>query len=142
MKRGGPLKRTGGLKRTQFERQRVQLPKVSAKRKTLNRERVAVVADLRAQAPTCQAAPLLLEALSRMATEDGRRPYRLGLAACRPTSHLVGHEPKKRSRRGSIVDPSNILMVCSPCNAWVEIHVDAATEAGLLVPSTFERDRS
>lgn len=144
MKRSGPLKRTAGLKRGSWPRgiPRVAIAPVSEKRKALNRERAKVIAQLRPRVRHCQANPMLRAALERMTTDAGRRPYLEGLQGCHLHGPLVGHEPQKRSRRGSIVDPANILLVCEPCNAWCERHVEAATEAGLLVPSTFERDRS
>ena len=151
MKRSGPperktpMKRTGGPKRSAMQRpvaalKRVAVNPVSAKQKQKNRERAAVIAGMRLSIRTCQANPLLGAALRRQTTDAGRRPYLLGLQACRLYGPLVGHEPQKRSRRGSIVDPANILLVCDQCNAWCEIWVDAATAAGLLVPSSFERD--
>ncbi len=140
MKRSGPLKRTGELKRTAMVRTRTPIAPVSAKRQRENRTRSGVVADLRRTVRNCQANPLLRAGLERMTTDAGRAPYLEGLKACRLYGPLVGHEPQKRSRRGSIVDPANILMVCSPCNDWCERWTDAASEVGLLIPSSFERD--
>lgn len=145
MKRGGPPKRTVGLKRTPMRRsaatsQRAAIPAVSAKRQKVNRERAVVVAELRAKTRNCQANAMLRAGLDRMTTDAGRKPYLEGLQNCRPYGPLVPHEPQKRSRRGSLVDPDNILMVCENCNAWCELRTEAATEVGLLVPSSFERD--
>lgn len=148
MKRSGSIKRTGSLKRTSMkrsapmERVRAVIPPVSTKRKKLNAERAKVIADLRSRTRYCQANPLLRAAYDRMTTDAGRLPYLRGLQACRLYGPLVGHEPKKRSRRGSIVDPAGILMTCEPCNSWVEEWPAAATEAGLLIPSSFEKDRA
>lgn len=145
MKRSGPLKRTGGLKRSPMrrvamKRDQVPIPAVSDKRRKLNRERSIVVAELRAKTRYCQANAMLRAGLDRMTTDAGRKPYLEGLQGCYLSGPFVGHEPQKRSRRGSLVDPENILMVCEPCNAWVERWTDAATEVGLLIPSSFERD--
>lgn len=128
------------MRRVAIKRDQVQLPAVSAKRRKLNKERAAVVAELRASTRHCQANAMLRSGLVRMSTDAGRKPYLEGLQGCRLYGPLVGHEPQKRSRRGSIVDPENILMVCEPCNAWCETHTSAATEVGLLVASSFERD--
>lgn len=152
MKRSGPpqrtvgLKRTGGPKRSAMSRVAAPLKRaatvapVSAKRKAENLERRQVVAMLRTQTRTCQANALLGAALRRMTSDAGRAPYLEGLKACYLYGPFVGHEPQKRSRRGSIVDPANIIICCSPCNDWVERWPAAATEAGLLIPSSFERD--
>lgn len=152
MKRSGPperktgLNRTDGLKRSAIKRKappsatRGVISPVSAKRKVVNRERAKVVAGLREITRNCQANRMLRAALERMTTDAGRRPYLEGLQGCRVYGPLVPHEPQKRARRGSLVDPANILLVCERCNAWCEIWTDAATEAGLLIPSSFERD--
>ncbi len=121
-------------------KQRTAIAPVSEKRKVVNRERTKVVAGLREKTRNCQANPMLRAGLEAATTDAGRRPYLEGLQGCRVYGPLVGHEPQKRSRRGSIVDPSNILMVCESCNAWCEIWNDAATAVGLLVPSSFEID--
>lgn len=151
MKRSGPLerktplKRTGGLKRSAMARaasplKRVAVNPVSARKRRLDAERRVVIADLRTKVKHCEARPLLRAALARMTTDAGRAPYLEALRSCAIGAPLVGHEPQKRSRRGSTVDPANIMLVSQSCNDWVERFPDAATEAGLLIPSSFERD--
>lgn len=42
------------------------------------------------------------------------------------------HEVLKRSRGGSILDPSNIKLLCRPHHEWTESHPNEAHAAGFL----------
>ena len=54
-----------------------------------------------------------------------------GLLGCRGLADDA-HEVLTRARGGSIVDPSNIKLLCRPCHDWVGAHPDEAERLGLL----------
>lgn len=60
---------------------------------------------------------------------------RLWCEACdrRLSQHV--HEIKTRARGGSILDPANVLALCSRCHRWVHDHPEAAYDRGLLAHS-------
>ena len=61
------------------------------------------------------------------------RPYcQIGAPGCTRLS-TVGHERRKRSSGGSIVNPVNVMAVCASCNSWVEDHPVEAHDAGAVV---------
>lgn len=51
----------------------------------------------------------------------------------RPADDL--HEPKFRSRLGSITDPENAIPVSRECHDWIHTHEQEAHELGLAVHS-------
>lgn len=46
---------------------------------------------------------------------------------------VSGHEILKRSRGGSIIDMSNVVLLCTYHNGWVEDHPYAANQLGLAL---------
>jgi hypothetical protein len=53
-----------------------------------------------------------------------------------------GHEILPRGRGGSIIDASNVLMVCRPCHDFIGNNRTAAYELGLLVRGYGEGGKS
>lgn len=93
MRRSGELRRQTQLSRSGFVRfptsqaPRTRIAPVSAKRARENRTRATVLAEMRANDPTC--------------------------AMCkRGGVPLDGHELLSRGRGGSITDPANIVLLC------------------------------
>lgn len=111
-----------------------RLRQVGTKRAKLNRERAAVVAEIRQTRKTCESRPLLRAAAHQASGRDQEK-YVAALRACRYFEPQEPHEPLKRSRGGSIVDPEGIQLLCSPCHRFTEAEVTLAQRAGLLVPS-------
>ena len=76
----------------------------STKMAALLRERRAMIADLFPDRPAC--------------------------ARCgRPADDV--HEPKFRSRSGSVTDPANAMPVCRGCHDWIHDHPTAARKLEL-----------
>lgn len=64
---------------------------------------------------------------------DGERPW-----CARPGCPNLAddlHEPKFRSRLGSITDEANTVPLCRECHDWVHAHPAKASEIGLAVNS-------
>jgi len=112
MKRSGPIKRTTGLKRTS------KLAPVSKKRRKENATRRKVIEQVLETRKACEAGLLIRRV-------DGHHK-----CAGQPSDI---HEPLTRARGGSIVDPSNMVVVCRPCHDWIHVNPAAATSVGLLV---------
>jgi hypothetical protein len=110
MRRGAPLKRGKRLRRGKPLRRGGPLPLVSRKRAAQVRERRAM---LRAKYP--------------------------GVTLCEvPLCNRVAddaHEPKFRSRLGSITDPENVRAICRQHHDWVHENPFEAHAAGLAVHS-------
>jgi 5-methylcytosine-specific restriction endonuclease McrA len=86
------------LKRGSSSLRRTPIAAVSKKRAKLNKERTEVLRPLREAQTWCS---------------------RCG----RTTPDLDGHEIRSRARGGSIVEPSNVVLLCRfPCHAWVTEH--------------------
>lgn len=107
---------------------------VSTKRARLNRERAEVVAEIRETRRSCEAHPLLVAAAHAAAGVDQEK-YVMALRECQPFNPQEPHEPRKRSRGGSIVDPAGIQLLCPPCHRFSEAEVRLSQRAGLLVSS-------
>jgi len=45
---------------------------------------------------------------------------------------INGHELKKRSQGGSIVDPENVVLLCNYHNDWIEDNPAVAKRVGLV----------
>jgi 5-methylcytosine-specific restriction endonuclease McrA len=88
------------------------LPRVSQRRRRIERERRQLVAEVLAARPRCQAQ----------------------LDGCTLRSVDV-HEVKTRGRGGSILDPANVLALCRSCHDWVTEHPAEAVELGLMAHS-------
>lgn len=95
----------------------------------VRRPMVAAIASSRS---TCDGYPLL-SAAADASGADLR--YAKQLRACRRREPCQPHEPLKRSRGGSIVDPDAVMWLCGPCHAFTEAEVILATAIGMLTPS-------
>lgn len=119
---------------------RSTVPQVSKRRKALNHELAKVVAEKRRTVRFCQAQPMIRAALAHPDnTEADTERYVLALQACRSSQPTDGHHLLKRTRgsAATLIDPSNIILTCSPCNTgFIESWPDLAARAGLLVPSS------
>jgi len=114
---------------------RTRLRPVSAKRRAVNAERAKVVAQLRETRRGCEGTALL-KAAAHNAPQRDQEAYVAALRACNPWQKMLQpHEPRKRSRGGSITDPTNLMLLCDSCHRWTESEVRLATEAGMLIPS-------
>lgn len=71
---------------------------------------------------------------------DADPRYAQWLRRCRRFEPCQPHEPLKRSRGGSIVDPDAVMWLCWSCHLFSEAEVSLATACGLLMPS-WERGR-
>lgn len=91
---------------------RTRIRPVSKKRAKLNRERRDVVSEMMAIDRTCRGKALFPQIV------------------CSGMMH--GHEIKPRGRGGSIVDKSNIVLVCFSHHRYLHDHPDEATRLGLL----------
>lgn len=121
MKRGQPLKRKAPLQRGSNSAgggpsslRRTRVSPVSPKRALDNETRRAVVAALLAEFPRCQVR-----------------------WACRGAKAIEVHERLKRSRGGSIIDPTHGHMVttCRACHELTEAQPAEATRRRMLLPS-------
>lgn len=109
---------SGLIRRTPLKRSDKPIPKVSEKRKKLNRVRTKVMREVRERDDnTCQLQKVI------------------GTACYYGESGLQGHEVLKRGRGGSIVEAENILLACEGHNGWVEDHPMLAEVYGLSLPS-------
>lgn len=106
------------LKRGDKPMARSAINPVSAKRITKNRERRAMMEETFGPRDrwTCSIAGTFLE--------------RGIMGPC--YGPINGHEIVKRSQGGSITDPSNILLLCSRHNDWVEAFPTEAHRLGLM----------
>lgn len=111
-----------------------RLNPVSKKRKALNAERAKVVAEIRKTRKRCEG-QALLRAAAHAASGVDQEKYVTALRRCQPFQPQEPHEPLKRSRGGSIVDPEGIQWLCSPCHRFTEAEVELAQRAGLLIAS-------
>lgn len=103
---------------------RSPLNRQSAKRAAENRERATMLREMFGEAPACAAClPLAELGISRSDT------------GCMGAAEDA-HEPLMRSRGGSITDPDNVIPVSRACHRWIHAHPAAATEAGLLIPTS------
>ena len=117
MKRGGPLKRTGGLKRAPFvTKQRQPLPAKSARTKRDEPARAECREIVLARDRVC-------------------RGQRLTPVRCAGVATDV-HELKRGSARRSVyLDPDMCIGLCRPCHDWVTANPNAACELGLALKS-------
>lgn len=58
-----------------------------------------------------------------------RSPVCTGEAGCM-------HEVEKRSHQGSVTDPENLELSCTPCNGYIEDHPDWAIQHGFTKSPT------
>ena len=114
MKRGGRLKPRSESREAEY---------------VIRRPMVAEIASSRS---TCDGFPLLKAARDAPGSDPR---YAVALRNCRRWEPCQPHEPLKRSRGGSIVDPDEVMWLCWPCHAFTEAEVRLATEAGMLTPS-------
>lgn len=128
------MKRSGINPGTSVLARAGRLNLVSQKRKKVNAQRTKVVADIRKTRRYCEGQPLLRVA-AHAATGKDQAKYIAALQACRPWDPQEPHEPLKRSRGGSLVDPEGIQLLCSPCHRFSEAEVRLSQSAGLLIPS-------
>lgn len=77
------------------------------------------VAKLAEDDPTCHVGP-------RISLVD--RTWR----GCTRWMDGLHHLQKRSANRSRLLDPTNVLRSCSPCNGWVEDHPELAIEAGLV----------
>lgn len=111
MKRSSPIQRKSQLKR------------VSDKRRIENAERE------RTRRIVTKRSGGVCEGRALIATVDP-----VAASACKKRADDM-HEKRKRSRGGSITDPSNIAHLCRSCHEWTEAEPALATQVGLLVSS-------
>lgn len=119
-----PIRRLKGLVR------KTRLNPRSQKMQVRYVERRALVERLLRERPRCEfptaAAGMVVRDGTGSTYDDGRR-------CTRPSEHL--HEKLTRARGGSIMDETNIMLLCSLHHSWVHSNPAHATDLGLLVPS-------
>jgi 5-methylcytosine-specific restriction endonuclease McrA len=111
VKQGKPLKRSP-LRRTKpsLRRSKRLKPRSDKTARLYREQRVPFVTKMLAERPVCQ---IKVEGVCTGASVDL-------------------HEPKMRSRGGSIVDPENAVATCRPCHSWLHAHPAEATKLGWL----------
>jgi len=71
---------------------------------------------------------------------DHLREFQDWCSICGQTGReLNGHELLSRGQGGSILDLDNIVLVCNPCNTWVEDNPRESAEQGWKISKKYER---
>lgn len=123
------------MKRSRLER-RTPLKAKSAKTAERDRERRGFREDVLIRRPWCEIGPVLADAMGDPHRWTDQQFTSIGRALTDCTARSVDlHEPLKRSRRGSVLDPENVIACCRSCHRFTEEEVALSTELGLLRPS-------
>lgn len=121
---------------------RSTLNPVSARRKPLNKDLSAVVAEKRRTVRFCEAQPLIDAALMHPDNTPADTARYVGaLQVCQSWNPTRPHHKLKRSRgsAATLVSPEVIMMICPRCDDFTEAEVTLSTRAGLLVASSAVR---